>query len=126
MVQKAIIVSGRRSPPPPEPSGGLQIGMDARNLVAGKPGSLTFTVADARTGAPITDLEPYLGAAAHLLIVSRDLTEAIHSHPEEAATVGPSVSFHPLLPSPGDYKLWIQVQRAGQVITRAFDFTVTP
>jgi hypothetical protein len=61
-----------------------------------------------------------------LLIVSRDLTEAIHSHPEEAATVGPSVSFHPLLPSPGDYKLWIQVQRAGQVITRAFDFTVTP
>jgi hypothetical protein len=126
MVQKAIIVSGRRSPPTSEQAGGLHIGMDIRNLSAGKQASLTFTVADARTGAPITDLEPYLGAPAHLLIVRRDLTDAIHSHPEEVSTVGPTVSFHPLLPSAGDYKLWIQVQRAGEVITKAFVLTVRP
>jgi hypothetical protein len=104
----------------------LHIRLETGSLAAGKQAAFTFTVTDARTGAPVSDLEPYLGAPAHLLIVRSDLTEAIHGHPEETSTGGPTVSFHPLLPAAGDYKMWIQVQRAGQVTTRAFEFTVTP
>jgi hypothetical protein len=55
-----------------------------------------------------------------MLIVRGDLSDAVHAHPEEAVTGGPTVSFHPLLPAEGDYKLWIQVQRRGKVITVPF------
>jgi rubrerythrin len=34
-----------------------------------------------RDGAPVTDLEPYLGAMGHLVIISQDLTQFVHSHP---------------------------------------------
>ncbi len=67
----------------------------------------------------MTDLEPYLGASAHLLIVSVDLTEAIHGHPQGEGS-GPVLSFAPLIPQPGPYKLWIQFQRGGRVSTASF------
>ncbi|HVH55411.1 MAG TPA: hypothetical protein VM791_04115, partial [Vicinamibacterales bacterium] len=76
-------------------------------------------------GAPVTDLQPYLGAPAHMLIVRTDLGDAIHAHPEEQVTSGPSVSFHPIMPAAGGYKVWIQFQRGGQVSTSAFELQVT-
>jgi hypothetical protein len=87
---------------------------------------LRFTVTDAATGEPVTDLEPYLGAPAHMLIVRADLGDAVHAHPEELETTGPTVSFHPILPSAGEFRLWIQFQRRGQVSTHPFTLTVPP
>ena len=98
----------------------MRVTLKAENLMAGKEGSLTFTVTDEKTGAPVTDLEPYLGAPAHMLIVRTDLSDAVHEHPEEQLTGGPTISFHPLIPAAGDYKLWIQIQRAGRVLTFPF------
>jgi hypothetical protein len=125
MVQKAIIVTGPEGDAPSsvDPRG-LSVRMDADDLAVGKHAMLTFAVTDAATGAPVTDLEPYLGAPAHMLIVRRDLSDAIHAHPQEQVTAGPTVSFHPIIPAAGDYKLWIQFQRAGEVSTSAFEFTV--
>lgn len=34
-----------------------------------------------RDGQPVTDIEPYLGAMGHLVIISQDLKEFVHSHP---------------------------------------------
>ncbi len=131
MIQRAIIVSktgARGSGPGARGSGlgardseDLRVSMKAENLVAGKDGRLTFTVTDAKTGTPVTDLEPYLGAPAHMLIVRRDLSDAVHEHPEEHSTGGPTVSFHPVMPAAGDYKLWIQLQRQGRVFTFPFE-----
>ena len=131
MIQRAIIVSktgAGGSGPPARGSGlgardpeDLRVSMKAEDLVAGKEGRLTFTVTDAKTGAPVTDLEPYLGAPAHMLIVRRDLSDAVHEHPEEQLTGGPTVSFHPVMPAAGDYKLWIQFQRQGRVFTFPFE-----
>lgn len=131
MVQKAIVSPGvplRRKASaaavPPDVRqvkvGGLVVSLETGPAVAGKDALLTFSVRDAETGLPITDLQPYLGAPAHMLIVRSDLTDAIHAHPEEQATGGPTVSFHPLIPAPGDYRIWIQFQRAGKVITASF------
>lgn len=133
MVQRAIISgSAADLPRGPAPTvvaaapvrsaeaGGLRVKLEAGVPVAGKELPLTFTVSDVRTGEPVTDLEPFLGAPAHLLIVRRDLEDAIHAHPEEQATGGPTVSFHPLIPSAGDYRMWIQFQRSGRVITVPF------
>lgn len=129
MVQRAVI-SGRPRDERPVPTAedqprsvsadGITVRLDAAPLAAGKTASLTFHVTDEKTGAPVTDLQPYLGAPAHMLIVRDDLTDAIHAHPEEVATGGPSVSFHPLIPAPGAYRLWIQFQRGGRVITVPF------
>jgi hypothetical protein len=135
MLQRAIVTPGYRGPLfPPTPDlladrsrevtvDGLRVRLDASGLRAGKEALLRFHVTDAGSGAPVADLEPFLGAAAHMLIVSADLTDAQHSHPEEPATPGPSLSFQPLMPAAGVYKLWVQFQRKGQVITVPFVVT---
>ena len=125
MIQRAILVSQTRGGSPVEagssrPERDLHVSMKTQNLVAGKEGRITFTVTDAKTGAPVTDLEPYLCAPAHMLIVRRDLSDAAHEHPHEQLAGGPTVSFHPLIPAAGEYKLWIQFQRAGRVFTFPF------
>ena len=98
---------------------GMRVTLDASQVQAGGTQPLVMTIDDAATGAPVSDLEPYLGAGAHVLIVSQDVTEAIHGHPTEAGR-GPSITVRPLLPRAGVYKLWMQFQRAGRVATAAF------
>ena len=94
--------------------------MDAPSPVPRRETGVRFHVSDAATSLPVTDLEPYLGASGHLLIVNHDLTAAIHAHPEGAATSGPVVTFAPVFPAPGRYKVWVQFQRKGAVVTAAF------
>ena len=130
MVQRALIAPGGREhaflqAPKPDLArrvvrDGLAVTLEVPDATAGKEAPMSFTVTDATTGAPVTDLSPYLGAPAHMLIVKSDLSDAIHAHPEEQKTGGPAVSFHPLMPAPGDYKLWIQFSRRGSVVTFPF------
>jgi hypothetical protein len=128
MVQRAIISPGARPAgrsnrpelPPVAVVDGIRFELEAEDVKAGGEACLTFTMTDAKTGASITDLEPFLGAPAHMLIVRADLTDAIHGHPEETGTSGPTVTFHPLMPADGLYKIWVQVQRSGKVITAPF------
>jgi hypothetical protein len=103
----------------PKTTDGVRVSVDASKLLAGNPQPLTFRLEDAVSGAAITDLQPYLGASAHLLIVPVDLTEAIHGHPVEDVH-GPAIAFAPLLPRAGRYKAWMQFQRGGRVSTVAF------
>lgn len=42
---------------------------------------MAYTIA--KDGKPVTDLAPYLGAMGHLVIISQDLKEFVHSHPHE-------------------------------------------
>jgi hypothetical protein len=111
------------APPPlqtaPQTVDGLRVTIDASKLTAGESRPLAFRVEDAASGAPVTDLEPYLGASGHLLIVPLDLTDAIHGHPSDAAR-GPALSFDVLVPRAGRYKLWLQVLRRERVSTAAF------
>lgn len=50
-------------------------------LRAGDELMINFAVADAKTGRPATDLQPYLGAMAHFVIISEDTTDFLHAHP---------------------------------------------
>jgi Heavy metal binding domain len=103
---------------------GVRVKLDATGLKAGKEAALTFKLTDGATGAPVSDLEPFLGAPGHMLLVNADLTEADHVHPEEPATRGPVVTFQPLMPASGTYKLWFQFQRHGSVTTVPFVISV--
>ena len=103
----------------PKTMDGLRVSVDASQVQAGATRPLVVRIEDAATGAPVTDLQPYLGAAAHLLIVPADLTDAVHGHPDEQF-VEAGITFTPLLPRAGRYKMWVQFQRAGTVETAAF------
>lgn len=96
---------------------GLRVSLspDPARLVAGEMAMLTYSVSDAASGEPITDLEPYLGAMGHLFILNQDLGQPAHAHPMEG-----SLMFHTVLPRAGLTKLWLQIQRAGVVYTIPF------
>ena len=71
-------------------------------------------------GRPVTDLEPWLGALAHLLLVHRDGETFAHAHPDEReAGVGRGgrVPFLVRLPKSGLYRGWLQFSRGGRVTT---------
>jgi len=85
--------------------------------VAGKKTMLFFRV------SPAEGLEPYLGSWAHLLAVSNDLIDTIHSHPF-LADGGPGLQFNLFFPRPAAYRVWIQLQRHGVVNTASFTIPV--
>jgi len=106
----------------------------------------TFRVEDAQ-GQPARDLELYMGMPGHAIFVKRDRTVFAHVHPSgsapmaamaiampvdpahaqhmAAAAMTPStVTFPYGFPESGDYRVFVQVKRAGRVMTAAFDATV--
>lgn len=107
----------------PKTIDGMRVSVDASQVKAGDTRPMVVRIEDASSGAAVTDLQPYLGAAAHLLIVPADLTEAIHGHPDEQFRP-PGITFTPLVPRAGRYKAWVQFQRAGRVSTASFVFDV--
>ena len=103
----------------PQIVSGVRVSLDASKAKAGEMQPLTMQIDDAATGAAIADLEPYLGAAAHMLLVSPDLTDVVHEHPPRSGDHR-SIAFRPLIPRAGVFKVWIRFQRAGQPSTAAF------
>ena len=59
-------------------------------ILGGEEVDLLFRFTDAKTDAPITDLEKYLGAFGHLVILSEDMTEYVHAHPREESQPDPN------------------------------------
>jgi P-type Cu+ transporter len=108
----------------------VEITNEPATILGGEEVDLIFRFTDAQTDAPITDLERYLGAFGHLVILSEDMTEYVHAHPREELqpdplapqTGGPEVLFDALLPKPGRYRAWLQFQRKGGLSTVSFTF----
>ncbi len=107
------------------PVDGVQVRMqtNAQTLISGKMLPLSFTLTDVQTNQSVTDLEPYLGAMAHLILVEQDATTFVHCHPDETDPTNGhkgSITFNARFPKAGVYKGWIQFQRDGKVSTAAF------
>ncbi len=95
---------------------------------------LTYTLRD-RQGRPLRDMQPFIGATGHLLAISQDGKEVVHTHavhgsreapteagaihvtPEMATEAGPSFSFKLTVPTGGLYKTWAQFMHRNRVIT---------
>jgi len=105
----------------------------------------TFTFrADDEHGEPVKDLELYMGMPGHAIFVRRDLKVFAHVHPAGSApmaaldlampsntshaqhmtTPPATVSFPYGFPEPGQYRIFVQMKRAGVIITGAFDADV--
>lgn len=77
-------------------------------------------------GNPVIDLEPYLGAFGHSVILREGSLDFIHAHPLEnmSSSQTGNVDFMVNFPEAGRYKLFTQFQRNGKVITSDFVVTV--
>jgi hypothetical protein len=114
--------------------------------VAGLYAHLIFNLTDATTGRPITDLQTYLGAFGHTLIMSEDMVDYVHAHPLDILAApdddgvpqfvippgadleklrgGPQVIFDGLMPKPGRYRAWTQFRRNDTLYTFTSTFNV--
>jgi Arc/MetJ family transcription regulator len=87
-------------------------------------GDLQFAFIDARTGAPIDDLQPYLAAAGHVVVMRGDALTFAHEHAEvnddrsrpvfalPGQTFGPQLGVHADFPTSGRYHIWGQFRLA--------------
>lgn len=86
------------------------------NSSANKSRVMTFKIRD-QTGSEVSDLEPYLGAMGHLVVLSSDAKNYVHAHPLTEVPNGGTVEFEVHFPGSGMYKAWGQFQRNGRVFT---------
>lgn len=82
--------------------------------------TLTYNIVDAKTKKGIDNLEPYLGAVGHVVILTADAEQYLHVHPLDEKSSGPVAEFATSFPTSGTYKLWGQFQQDGEVFTVPF------
>lgn len=116
--------------------------IEPENVQAGEDTRLTFRL-ESESGDEINDIEPYLGAPGHLIIISKDTKLFLHAHPDIAGMIhkpagqthnhhtsneptrfGPAIVFHTRFPTPGLYKLWLEFLRKGKLYRKKFEITV--
>jgi len=107
----------------------IELTLNPSEPQGGKNVTLNYHLANEMTGEPLKDLQPYLGAWGHTLILSEDGRDYIHSHPSKLIPdgadrtkmiSGPDVSFDAFLPRAGLYRVWSQFQRNGELLTVQF------
>ncbi|MFD9684765.1 hypothetical protein ACFWXO_03275 [Kitasatospora sp. NPDC059088] len=122
VLSRTVTVPGPAVPVPlPTPSDtttvdGYTVSLHARPMSGAH--QLTATVS--RDGRPVTDLQPYLDAYAHLSAFHEGDQALAHLHPADAVDGdhgGPTLTFHALLPEPGNWRVFLQFQAAGQLHT---------
>ena len=91
------------------------------------------------------DLEPYMGMGGHAEFIKEDGSVFAHVHPTGSVPMasvavaspaammamhetkpGSVVSFPYGVPTPGKYRIFVQMKRAGKVETGGFEFTALP
>ncbi len=82
------------------------------DLIAGKTTQLRFS-----SEIPLSELEPYLGAMGHLIMIHEDAGTFVHSHPIDDPS---QLTFLARPPKPGRYKGWVEIQHKGKVLRESF------
>ncbi len=143
----APLSAGTLGPSYKLPDGYTMVWGPPATLTATTPYAFHFTLLDP-AGKPATDMQPYLGMAGHAAFVKTDGSVFAHTHPDGSApmadvmladasldggqsmaamqppTVGPSVDFPYGFPTPGHYRIFIQMKHANTVETGVFDAEV--
>jgi hypothetical protein len=129
-----LVVSGSYEPTPlPESSTTAEVdGYTVRlegELVPGSESELTLSVS--RDGQPVTDLQPYLGAYGHLVVLRDGDLAYLHVHPsgepgDGSTEPGPDVRFMTTAPAQGTYRLFLDFRHGSVVHTAEFTVEVTP
>ena len=89
---------------------------------SGKEVMLTFDLK--QNNASLTDLQEYLGALGHTVILKEGTLDFIHGHPMTSTKQNGKVEFMVTFPEAGKYKVFTQFQRGGKVTTTDFVVSV--
>jgi Cu+-exporting ATPase len=111
---------------------GVRIELEGEAHV-GDTSDFTLSFRDAATGAEVDDLQPYLGAAGHVVVMRADGSTFGHRHAETeddegrpvlampGTRFGPELGLHVRFENAGTYRLWAQFRLDdGSVITAPF------
>ena len=95
-----------------------------KSLAVGTMDMLSFTIK--KNGKPITDLQPYLAALGHSVIIREGTLDYIHAHAVQTptATQNGTVDFHVEFPYGGTYKVFTQLKHQDKVVTTDFVVSV--
>jgi Cu+-exporting ATPase len=111
---------------------GVRVELEGEAVVGGR-SDLHFHFTDAATGRPVEDLQPFLAAAGHVVVMRADAGTFAHEHAEvedrhgrpvfalPGKEFGPKLDVHAEFDAPGLYRLWGQFRLAdGGVLTVPF------
>jgi len=101
---------------------GMSLTLNPGPLEAHDTRELEFVLRDSN-GRPVTDIQPWLGADAHLMLIDSSATLFVHSHPADRSPAEVSagkLDFITHMPQSGLYKGWLQLQRGGRIHTFVF------
>lgn len=90
-------------------------------FITGVPMQMTGVVKLNGRGIDVNTLENYLGAKAHMVVVSLEDKEYLHVHP---SVKDGKFDLHTTFQNPGLYRGWIQFQSKGKVYTADFVITI--
>jgi hypothetical protein len=123
-----------RPEPLPAPTGAArtddyEVTLEAGAVAAGTEAMLVFRISHG--GQEVLDLEPYLGALGHLVVLREGDLAYLHVHPVDASgnadgDPGSRITFHARFPSMGRYRLFLQFAHEGLVHTASFTSEVPP
>jgi hypothetical protein len=109
----------------------VELQLDPSKLLSGEEIDMPIHFTDEKTGEPVKNLQRYLGAFGHAMMLNDDMSEHVHAHPEqmlEGTNVtsggGPDLVFHALFPKPGHYRIWLQFLRNDVLSTVPFTVRV--
>ncbi len=143
----AALTAGEMGPADTLPDGYRMVWDRPEELTANQPVVFRFHLLNAQ-GQPATDAVPYLGMAGHAAFVKADMTTFAHTHPEGSAPmqammlangdrgmggmtaseapapVSSTVEFPYGFPSPGRYRIFVQMKHSATVETGTFDADV--
>ncbi len=109
----------------------VDLQLEPSKMVSGEELDVPIRFTDEATDQPVKNLQRYLGAFGHAMMLSEDMMEHVHAHPEEMLEGtsiteggGPDLVFHALFPKPGRYRIWLQFQRNNRLSTVPFTVRV--
>lgn len=87
-----------------------------------------------KQGAPVEDLQNYLGAKGHAVVLRAETLEFLHTHPADSSgghgeetPLGPGeVAFGATIPAPGVYAVFAQFRPEGELVTVRTVYEVIP
>ncbi len=124
----------------------VELRVSPSKVLMERPNILTYSIFDLQ-GRPIRNMQPFIGAMGHLIAISQDGEQVVHTHtiypqetsgmdghasipaemrvtPQMATEKGPSFSFKLTTPTSGLYKTWAQFMYQNKVVTVPFVFNV--
>ena len=102
-------------------SDGVVVKLSSGSVKSGEQSTLKFSVTR-RDGSKLK-LEPYLGAAAHVVAIHEKNEEMAHMHPLNEEAVSPFET-HAAFEKPGFYRIWAQFREDGKLLTVPFTLQV--